>query len=155
MVFMEIHVGKQLWRCLLWNLNYWQACQDGRLDVQNLWADLSVTLPAKYSVCCTQSALIHVGRNPRAKNLARCEGLQLMCVSSSVAELQKSGIVCELQQLSKLKWWKRWLGSICCCVRLYAFNWKLFMDQAELRWYQGCSKPSGCGWFGHSFMVMD
>lgn len=41
---------------------------------------------------------------PRAKNLARCEGLQLMCVITLVAELQKSVIACELQHLlSKIK----------------------------------------------------
>lgn len=36
---------------------------------------------------------------PRAKSLARCEGLQLMRVIASVAELQKSVIACELQHL--------------------------------------------------------
>lgn len=36
---------------------------------------------------------------PRAKNLARCDGLQLMCVITSAAELQKPVIACELEHL--------------------------------------------------------
>lgn len=95
----------------------------------------------KYSVCCTQSALIHVRRKmvyPRAKNLARCEGLQLMGVITSVAELQKSVMACELQHLlSEINWSRSWLWSTWDYVCLYVSNRKLFVSQTELRWYQG------------------
>lgn len=110
---------------------------------QNLWPDLCTTSILKYLVCCTQSALIHIRRkpvHPRAKNLAGCEGLQLMCVISSPAELPKAGITRELQHLlSKTNWWRGWLWSIWVYVCLCIYR-KIFLNQAELRWYQRCSK---------------
>lgn len=93
----------------------------------------------KYLVCCTQSALIHFRRKPvypRAENLARCEGLQLMCVITSPAELPKSGIASSFpnQLLGRLA-----VKNLRLCLFVCVYR-KVFLNQVELRWYQGCSK---------------
>lgn len=91
----KIHMEMLLCRALLRNPNTDKFTTDCRkFDTENLWPDLWMTPILKYLVCCTQSALIHFRRKPvypRAENLARCEGLQLMCAITSPAELPKSG----------------------------------------------------------------
>lgn len=157
--FMQIHMEMLLWRDLLRNLNTDElATQCRKFDIQNLWPDLRTTPILKYLVCCTQSALIHIRRkpvHPRAKNLAECEGLQLMCATSSPAELPKSGIARELQHLlSKASWLRGWLRSIWIYVCLCVFTGRLFWIRQNWDGIKDALKPYGCGRFGHSFIML-
>lgn len=135
---MKIHVEMSLWRPLLRNLNTDKLTTDCRkFDIQNLWPDLWMTPVLKYLVCCTPSALIHVRRKavyPRAENLARCEGLQLMCVITSPAWTPK---VWDWVFSPKPPAWEVLAVKhlrLCLFVCIYR---KIFLYQAELRWHQG------------------
>lgn len=126
-----------LWRALLRNLHTDKLTTDCRkFNIQNLWPALWMTPVLKYLVCCAPSALIHIRRKavyPRAENVARCEGLQLMCVITSPDELPKVWACIFFPK--PLAWEVLAVKHLRLCVFVCIYR-KIFLTRAELR----CSK---------------
>lgn len=105
-----------------------------KLGVQNLWADLWITLTLEYSACRTRSALIRVRRKtgcPRAETWPGVKGCS-WCVSPARASPFRN----QLMGRAAVKHVGSW--------PLYAFTREQLQNHTATRWEKGCSKPCGC-----------